>query len=103
MAKRKRSIFGDDAECNLKEENNNSDESITIDLPEKRAQGLPLVEPELLGQRAPLGFNTPPGRLVLGTPRLLAVGFFSRPQIENCLVALLVVDRQRVDDDVGVC
>ena len=64
---------------------------------------MPLVEPELLGKRAPLGFNTTPVRLVPGTPRLLAVGFFSLPQIEDCLVALLIVDRERVDDDVGVC
>ena len=64
---------------------------------------MPLVEPELLGQRAPLGFNATPVRLVPGTPRILAVGFFSLPQIEDCLVALLIVDRERVDDDVGVC
>ena len=48
LDKRNIHILCDEAEYNLNKQNNYAEESITINTPEKRPEGLPLVQPELI-------------------------------------------------------
>ena len=63
----------------MKRQNRNSDESISIDPPEKRPEGLPLVQPELISKRAPLSINATPICVVPDTPRLPPVSLLGLP------------------------
>ena len=76
--------------------------SILIGRPWKRSQGPSLAPPKHVRQGNSFRLNPLAVRVVPLAPRLLPFSLLRLPQIEDFLIVLPIVGRQRVDEDVNV-